>query len=303
MGGTIGVNSQAGYGATFHCSIPFKLPNTIEIKSTWRRHYANIPILIVDDYKSRGKMLLRQLHSNYSQLATSDQLLEMLTQARVAGNPYKIIIVDDEIQHIQLDEMISLISEEEGYDQTLLMLFLNSTNNRLATKYKEIGYFECVVKPIQPTELTNVLTKCWQEWSSKFQNENTALREFRARVLLVEDNPVSLRILKMLLEQFNCQIDSAGTAKETIDAMMSKEYDVVFLDLGLPDTDGITLAKQIKSLQWKNNRIPLVALTAHATEVDRRRCIEAGMAGYLKKPASSQSLKRLLVNVLFNRSK
>lgn len=300
LGGTIGINSQLGCGATFHCSIPFKLPNAIEVKSTWLRHYGSIPILIVDDYKSRGKLLLRQLHSNDACLTNSAQVQNVLEQAKNINKSYQIIIVDDEIQHISPEDLITWLREDELYSQSLTLLFVNPNNSRSVIRYREAGYTECVVKPIQPTELTSVLTKSWQRWSSRFQNDETALRQFAAKVLLIEDNAVSLKVLRIMLEQLNCQVDVSATAQLGIAALQSKEYDLVFLDLGLPDIDGLTLAKKIKAMQNPHCRIPLIALTAHLSELDRRRCLDAGMVGYLRKPCSSQGLKNMLLKILFH---
>ena len=101
LGGAIAVNSQLGQGATFFCSLPFHLPNMIEMKSQWARHYTRIRILLVDDYQARGKQLVNQLSLNPCELISSDELFSRLKAAKQEKRPYEIVIIDDDIKQFK----------------------------------------------------------------------------------------------------------------------------------------------------------------------------------------------------------
>ena len=185
-------------------------------------------------------------------------------------------------EHPEFNNVMPLLLRKNDYSQQQLF------------QYRKAGFFDYIIKPVQPTELTSTLTTSWQRWSSHFKAEEDRLREYNPSILLVEDNPISHKIVRMMLERLGCSVDVVETGKETLQVVFDKDYDLIFIDLGLPDIDGLTLARKIRGVQDKKSCIPMVALTAHVSEVDREKCIEAGMSHFLAKPASPESLKRVV---------
>jgi two-component system, sensor histidine kinase and response regulator len=119
------------------------------------------------------------------------------------------------------------------------------------------------------------------------------------RVLLVEDNPVNQKVALAMLRKYDLQIDTAGNGAEALQALSSISYDLVFMDVQMPVMDGIEAVKQIRSGSGVlNSKVPVIAMTAHAFDEDRQRCLDAGMDDFLSKPvipgALAETLERWL---------
>jgi PAS domain S-box-containing protein len=114
------------------------------------------------------------------------------------------------------------------------------------------------------------------------------------RVLLVEDNSVNQKVGARLLEKLGCRVDVASNGLEALTLAARLPYDIVFMDCQMPEMDGFETTRRLRSLSHANHRAPIVAFTAAATEDDRRRCLEAGMNGYLTKPVTLEALAQSL---------
>ncbi len=118
-------------------------------------------------------------------------------------------------------------------------------------------------------------------------------------ILLAEDNPVNQMLAVRLLEKSGHQVTVVGNGQEAIDALNDRKFDVILMDIQMPEVDGITATKQIRDSERSGQeRVPIIAMTAHALDGDRARCIRAGMDGYLSKPINSAALTKVLADVL-----
>ncbi|MFQ6275823.1 response regulator, partial [Coxiella burnetii] len=126
-------------------------------------------------------------------------------------------------------------------------------------------------------------------------NNSTYDREsrFNMNVLVVEDNLINQRISKIMLEQVGCQVDIAGCGKDAIEKM-KKHYDMVFMDIGLPDMDGFETTQCIRHNETPGQRVPIVAMTAHVFAQDRKRCFDVGMDEVMAKPIMQDDLIKVL---------
>ena len=109
-------------------------------------------------------------------------------------------------------------------------------------------------------------------------------------VLVVEDTKIAEKAVCSVLKQLHCEIDTAETGDKTLKLAAQNKYDVIFMDLGLPDIDGLTLSETIKQKDGKNHKTPIIALTANAMRGDMEKCIEAGCDDYLSKPVRAKAL-------------
>ena len=115
-------------------------------------------------------------------------------------------------------------------------------------------------------------------------------------VLLVEDNTMAATIAKAMLATFNCQVDIAPDGKTAIELAEAKTYDLIFMDIGLPDIDGYEVTKRIRLYESTQEgvQVPIIALTAHIDEENKESCTEAGMDAFLKKPLTNKALTAIL---------
>jgi CheY-like chemotaxis protein/two-component sensor histidine kinase len=116
---------------------------------------------------------------------------------------------------------------------------------------------------------------------------------FNMHVLVVEDNPINQKITKIMLEQVGCRVDIAECGKRAIEKM-SDDYDMVFMDIGLPDIDGFETTSQIRALPSISKHTPIVAMTAHVFNQDRERCFQVGMDEVIAKPVLREDLVSIL---------
>jgi CheY-like chemotaxis protein len=120
------------------------------------------------------------------------------------------------------------------------------------------------------------------------------------RVLLVEDNPVNQKVATVILERWGCRVECATNGYAALAALERSAYDLVLMDVQMPDLDGLEATRRIRSPASRvlNRQIPIIAITAHATEGDREQCLQAGMDEYLSKPFRSPDLIRILTRWL-----
>jgi CheY-like chemotaxis protein len=124
--------------------------------------------------------------------------------------------------------------------------------------------------------------------------EEASLRT-RRRVLLAEDNAVNQKVAARMLERLNCVVDVAANGKEAVAMVDRFPYDLVLMDCQMPEMDGYDAAREIRRREAAGRRVPIVALTAHALDEDRQRCLDAGMDEYVRKPVSPEELSRTLL--------
>ena len=126
------------------------------------------------------------------------------------------------------------------------------------------------------------------------------IKKTNAKILLVEDQLLSQKIICFYLtNEFNCRVEQATTALSALSLTRDNKYDLIFMDIGLPDNCGINAAKKIHTQSAKKNHLtPIVALTAHASLQDKHACNQAGMADFVNKPISINDLKQVLYQQL-----
>jgi CheY-like chemotaxis protein len=114
-------------------------------------------------------------------------------------------------------------------------------------------------------------------------------------VLVAEDNPVNQKVLEHFLAKWGCKVVLAGTGWDALTLLESTEFDLVLMDVQMPGMDGFEATSRLRALEAEiGGRVPVIAITAHAMEGDRERCLEAGMDDYLTKPVKADELLRTL---------
>jgi CheY-like chemotaxis protein len=131
------------------------------------------------------------------------------------------------------------------------------------------------------------------------QSPEAAPRQFSARVLLVEDNPINQKVALNMLEKLGCQIDLASDGREALERIEGSSYDLVFMDVQMPVLDGLAATIALRERErGGQTHLPVIAMTAHAMTGDRERCLAAGMDDYVGKPVHLAMLERVLARRL-----
>jgi CheY-like chemotaxis protein len=187
---------------------------------------------------------------------------------------------------------------------------LSSVTHRAGTRELEAaGFAAYLVKPVHQSDLMDVLTTAWSERGSgaehgpfavttsysRFHAQARPKGRSRARVLVVEDNAVNQKVAQRMLEQLGCRVDVAGDGRAALGMVESIPYDLVLMDVQMPIMDGLEATAELRRREGGSGAsVHVVAMTAHALESDRERCLAAGMNDYISKPVRRRDLLRVL---------
>lgn len=294
LGGTLGVNSQADQGSTFWCTLPFKLQPVPITASVWSRDYSDVRVLIVDDHCIRAEAIQMQLVLASTQVTSSDRVMNELDKAHKKMRSYQILIIDDNLLHISALELAKNIKLDERFHNVLLIFFTEAVSLQEAENIQEAGFFKQLTKPVPPTDLIRILTTSWKEWTNKMADPLFQLKLTKPKVLLVEDNRIVQVATKAILEELGCRVEIAENSAQAVKKAQDKP-DIIFMDIGLSDDDGLITTNLIRKQETPEKRAVIIALTAHVTDMDQHYCEQAGMDGFLKKPASVEDFQKMLL--------
>ena len=256
----------------------------------------NKKILIVDDNKLNLKFAQKLLAKYNPIIDTAESGMECLEKIK-SGKEYDLILLDDMMPKMRGREVLIKLKQEPKYKTPTIALTANAING-MKEQYLKDGFDDYLAKPINKEELNRILIKYLKKDSSKKTNEDNSNEQVTTkRVLLVDDNKINIDIAKNFLKEYNFTIESCLSGKECLNLIKSgKEYDLIFVDIMMPEMDGIELFKLLKSEVKFNGKI--VALTADAVDGAKEKYANIGFDGYIPKPINKKVLNDVITNVL-----
>ncbi|HYM80491.1 MAG TPA: response regulator [Candidatus Limnocylindria bacterium] len=303
MGGQVGVQSEPGQGSTFWFELPFDKQAEGQAPAPLSDIDLNgVRVLIVDPLSSQRQALGEMLGAwgcMHQEADTAEAALVALRQAADEGEPFRVALVDMQIPTIGGEALGRAIRADRQLDRTLLMQLTNLGRRGDAARATDAGYSAYLLKPVQQTHfheaLIEVLSGVTFEYSGKPQELITRhtlseRKRERVRVLLVEDNPVNQLVAISALRRFGYKAEVAASGMQAIEALKHERFDLVFMDVQMPEMDGYECTAEVRKMEQGQTRTPIVAMTAHALAGDRERCLKAGMDDYLTKPVDLDSL-------------
>jgi len=219
-----------------------------------------------------------------------------------AGAPYDLVISDMLMPEMDGAELGRRIKADPLLSQTLMIMLTSQGMRGDASEVKRIGFSAYLTKPVRRSLLFDCMVTVL---SRKEQPSQTlqrpplvtrhSLNEQKARkvrILLVEDNLVNQTLALTLLKRFGFMADVVGNGKLALGALASTAYDLVLMDVQMPEMDGLEATRRIRDGRGRvlNSKLPIVAMTAHAMIGDREKCLEAGMTDYISKPIKPDTL-------------
>jgi len=293
MSGTINFTSQVGRGTTFRCVISFPLQNAAIIETPWMTYESEVRVLIVDD-TPRGGVIQRQLSASNSQVISGNEAFNTLLAAQQLSDPYDVVILDQGLESVDPFQLAKSIQQYEELRQPMLMVILNDGSANAKDLAKNSGFFECITKPIQPLALQVTLTAAWERWVEQ-KEKRTTLPSFTPKIktLLVEDDETVQIIHRNYLEELNCVVDLAVNGQEALKKLQDN-YDIVFLDMGLPDIHGIDVIKEFRVRTLGKKQTPVVSVTGYGLESSKQEFLKAGVDEVMVKPVFAEQLENVL---------
>jgi signal transduction histidine kinase len=291
MGGTVWLESEVGRGSVFHFTIQFRsafeaLPLSWDMVSP---HLVGKRVIVVEDGATNRLILARWLQKFGMQSTIVASAQEFLDSLR-GDQSFDCAIVDFQLDMDGLSLTEAIRASSGG--QSLRIVSLNSAHLRAGDlRAAATGVSASVYKPIRPKLLLEALRRT-------FDPQYTSIRKASSdsifdpqlgsrlplRILVADDNRVNQRVCQGLLGKLGYRADVVSNGLEVLQALELQPYDLIFLDVQMPEMDGFSAAREIERRRSKENRPRIVALTGEAMQGDREKCLEAGMDDYLVKP-------------------
>ncbi|MBD1909740.1 GAF domain-containing protein [Leptolyngbya sp. FACHB-8] len=299
MKGDIWVESQPGVGSTFHFTIVTSLATEPE-NSVALPTLVGKRILIVDDNATNRQILTQHAHSWHMQPQAVDSGANAVARLK-KGERFDLAILDMHMPDMDGLMLAKAIHEQDGC-QHLPLIMLTSLSKVDPLLPKDQQHLAALLnKPIKPAQLYATLTEILNEKSQLPQRASVVERTLpqpeqsqSLRILLAEDHLVNQKIALLMLHQLGYRADVVGNGLEVLEALHRQPYDVVLLDVQMPEMDGLETADCI-CRQWPlQNRPYLIAMTANAMQGDREICLNAGMNHYISKPIRKADLSQAL---------
>jgi len=266
-------------------------------------------VLVVDDSPTVRAVLRAYLRALGVRCVCTEDGAHALTLLRAAAarrKPYHAVLVDWEMPILDGVAVAQAISKEPEIAAIPIVLLTDLGQRRIARRAaRQSGVAAYLSKPVRTDRLETCLLAVLDEHHGDHAHQSAAPEHAAprrlpngTRILVAEDDPASQRVVVRLLEKRGHQVDAVGDGRSAVEACLRRVYDLVLMDGRLPDLDGFAATIEIRRREPALRRTPIVALTASAGAELGRRCVEAGMDGYLAKPIRTDQLDALLDRLL-----
>jgi len=313
MNGRIWAESEPGRGSTFHFTADFGLGKAspspdAQVK---REVLEGLPVLIVDD-NATNRRILEAMLQNWQMAAQSvadgAAALAALDRAVNAGNPFRLVLSDVNMPEMDGFSLFERARSNPRHQQIPFVLLTSAARPGDAARCREIGVAAHLIKPVKQSLLMNAIVgavagrEAVAFTPASAQNAPVPSATDRVlRILLAEDNAVNQKFAVRAIEKAGHSVVVANNGREALETWEREHYDVVLMDVQMPEMDGFEATARIRTLEEERHptrRTPIIAMTANAMKGDRERCLDAGMDGYISKPVKRQTMFEEITRVL-----
>lgn len=318
MGGVISVDTREGEGSTFWFTLPFQRISNETISARARRQgFRGVRALILDQSPTSQKILRHHLTSWEIELTFvngADEALAALRNSSSEENPYRLVIFDHRLPDRKGIELAREIASDDSLENARLMMMAPLGVEMNDAVLRDSGIDAVVTKPVEQLELFEKISGLF---AADMLAETMAEEPVAApapvdvplvdrippdlQILLAEDKPLNQKLTLSQLSQLGLSADIAVNGSQALELLGNKHYDVVLMDCQMPIMDGYEATMRIRENEPEDQKVYIIALTAHAMEGERERCIASGMNDYLSKPTRQHELATALKKALVSR--
>ena len=297
MKGRLWVESEPGRGSAFHFTVVFRVQKTARAPASKTKKVVGLASLVVDDNETNRRILEEMLASwrmKPASVGNGREALALIEQAQAAGAPFRLVLVDAHMPGMDGFALVESLRRRPGIAAPTVMMLTSTDLQADAARCRSLGVAAYLTKPVRQSELFDAIMVALGEAPPRpTRATGRARRSSRRplRILLAEDNPVNQALAMRLLEKDGHSVALACNGKECLAALERAPFDLVLMDVQMPEMDGIEATIAIRAKEkTSGTRLPIVAMTAHAMKGDRERCLEIGMDDYVSKPIRPDDL-------------
>jgi PAS domain S-box-containing protein len=301
MEGRIWVESRVGSGTTFYFTCILELQAEHQTVSAPNiDSLRNLRVLVVDDNRTNRFILQETLHKWQLDTTLAASVDEALETIRGASHPFSLVITDLHMPGKDGFDLTRQIRELPGGDDVPVILLTSGAGRGDSDTCRDLGIKRHLLKPTKHSELlAAILYSIGIDGYSPRQGRDLLPASVDAtapkNILLVEDGPTNQKLAMAMLRKWNHQVALATNGREAVDAWRENDFDLILMDLQMPEMDGLEATRMIRRLEWGTRmHIPIIAMTAHAMPGDMEKCLAAGMDGYISKPVRKNNLYEVL---------
>jgi signal transduction histidine kinase/DNA-binding response OmpR family regulator len=297
MGGELTVNSEVGRGSEFSFAVTLPVESAPATRGGGLAALGGRRMLIVDDNQTNRRILREMLAAEgikVDEAGTAAEGLEALRRVR-----YDLAILDVQMPDMDGFQLATAVRAERKIARTNLLMLTSAGQRGDGERCRELGIRAYLTKPMSRADLLEALGTVLAgspddgEVAEVITRHTIAESRQSLRVLLAEDNPVNQQVAVAMLVKRGHEVHVSSNGREAVDAVKQRDYDVVLMDIQMPEMDGFEATHAIRELA-KGKSLPIIGLTAHALSGERERCLSHGMTEYLAKPFKAHELFALV---------
>jgi signal transduction histidine kinase/ligand-binding sensor domain-containing protein/DNA-binding response OmpR family regulator len=311
MGGRLSVASEPGRGSTFAFSLPLGVAAATSAEDP-RREWSDLrdlPVLVVDDNATNRALLAGMLRHSQMCPTTVDSghaALAALAEASGRGVPFPVVLLDARMPGLDGFAVAREISEHPDYRNATILMLTSDDRAGDAARCRALGITSYLIKPITYAELMSALLAALalspRGTAGTWPRSVVAPSRDRRSILIAEDNIVNQRVAEAFLQREGHDVVVVDSGEAALAALLDRDFDAILMDIQMPGMNGFDATAAIRAREREGRRrTPIIAMTAHAMQGDRERCLEAGMDGYVCKPVRPSELRDALGAVIGTR--